>query len=156
MVSIPAENSFQPTHSMKHAVQDLKAMRSTHVYPHTRMCSATTHIIVLATASPLRTESPIMWYLFIGTCKMCTRSSTKSTSLDRWCIRSCSHSSHLTRRRGKKWSTHYHSSEWHSYYYTPYEQRNRNMMHKPPSQYLNKPPKGPYLGIKEMTIGILR
>jgi hypothetical protein len=32
---------------------------------------------------------------------------------------------------------HYHSSEWHPYYCTSYEQRNRNMMQKPPSQYLN-------------------
>jgi hypothetical protein len=32
---------------------------------------------------------------------------------------------------------HYHSSEWHPYYCMSYEQRNRKMMQKPPSQYLN-------------------
>ena len=100
-VSVPTENSFQPTHSMIMQKQEFKAIHPT--YTDTRPCiwRVTTHIIPLMTASPLRTEFPTCGTIPKHT-KTCVHDTTpNNTPLDQQCIRSCSHSSHLPGRRGK-------------------------------------------------------
>ena len=102
VVSVSAENSFQPTHSMIMQKQEFKTIHPT--YTDTRPCiwRVTTHIIALMTASPLRTEIPNMWYCSQNTPKHCVHDTApNNTPLDRQCIRSCSQSSHLPWRRGK-------------------------------------------------------
>ena len=62
VVSVPTENSFQPNHSMIMQNKNLKLSTPHTQTPHLCIWRATTHIIALMTASPLRTESPNMRY----------------------------------------------------------------------------------------------
>ena len=101
VVSVPVEDSFQPNHSMNMQNKNLKLCTPHTQTPHLCIWCATTHIIALITASPLRTESPNIWYCSQAHWICVHGTAPKSTSLDRQCIRSCSHNSHLPRRRGK-------------------------------------------------------
>jgi len=101
VVSVPVENSFQPNHSMSMQNKNLK-LYTPHTYtPRPCICCVSTHIIALVTASPLRTESPNMRYCSQAHQTCVHDTAPKITSLDRQCIGSCSHSSHLPRRRGR-------------------------------------------------------
>jgi len=134
--------SAQTPQYVYHALQNLKSTYA-HIciFPIIHTCSIYYPIIVLLTTSFQRTESPIHEIpSYKHVCNMWIIKHHISTSLDRLCVRSCSHNSHLPRHRGN-WSIHYHSSEWHPYNSTPYVQRNRNMVQEPLSQYLNKPPR---------------
>ena len=62
VVSVPAENSFQPNPSMNMQNKNLKLCAPHTQVRHLCRCRATTHIIALVTTSPLWTESPNMWY----------------------------------------------------------------------------------------------
>ena len=101
VVSVPAENSLQPTHSMIMQNKNLKLYTPHTQTPRPCIWRVTTHIIALVTASPLSTESPNMRYCPRHTKHVCMIQHLNNTSLDRQCIRSCSHSSHLPRRRGR-------------------------------------------------------
>jgi len=101
VVSVPAENLFQPNHSMNMQNKNLKLYTPYTQTPHPCIWRATTHIIALTTASPHRTESPNMRYC-PQTHQTCVHDTApNNTPLDRQCIRSCSHSSHLPRRSGQ-------------------------------------------------------
>jgi len=101
VVSVPAENSFQPNPSMNMQNKNLKLCTPHTQTPHLCIWRATTHIIALMTASPLRTETTNMWY-YLQAHWICVHDTApQNTSLDRHCIRSYSHSSHLPWHRGK-------------------------------------------------------
>ena len=100
VVRVPAENSFQPTHSMIVQNRNLK-LGTSHTQTPVHACD-----VSLPTSSPywrhrLSGRNSQHAVLFPRHTNMCAWHSTWQHSLDRQCIRSCSHNSHLPWRRGR-------------------------------------------------------
>jgi hypothetical protein len=100
VVSVPAENSFQPTHNM--IMQSKNLNHALHIHRHPSMhvtCHYPHHRPIDGIAS--QDGIPSMRYCSQDTPTCVHDTAPDNTSLDRQCIRSCSHNSHLPWRRGR-------------------------------------------------------